>query len=160
MALTEGASDTDAVLRLLRAGGGRATATRRATIDVLLSAGDDEHLNAEEILHRVRRQVPDVAESTVYRTLASLEELGVITHLHLGHGPSTYHQAANSHQHLVCQTCGSIIDVPDTIFDDLAAHIDEGYGFIIDPRHFALQGTCRACRACRAAGHPGPEATP
>ncbi len=145
MALTDGASDTDAVLRLLRAGGGRATATRRATIDVLLSAGD-EHLNAEEILHRVRRQVPDVAESTVYRTLASLEELGVITHQHLGHGPSTYHQATNAHQHLVCQGCGSIIDVPDTVFDDLAARIYEGYGFTIDPRHFALGGRCRDCR--------------
>lgn len=156
MALTKGASDTDAVLRLLRAGGGRATATRRATIDVLLSAGD-EHLNAEEILHRVRRHVPDVAESTVYRTLASLEELGVITHQHLGHGPSTYHQTTNAHQHLVCGTCGSIVDVPDTVFDDLATQIDQGYGFAIDPRHFAVQGTCRSCRA---AGDPGPEATP
>jgi Fe2+ or Zn2+ uptake regulation protein len=152
VALTDGASDTDAVLRLLRAGGGRATATRRATIDVLLAAGD-EHLNAEEILHRVRRQVPDVAESTVYRTLASLEELGVITHQHLGHGPSTYHQATNAHQHLVCQSCGSIIDVPDTVFDDLAAQIDRDYDFAIDPRHFAVQGTCRDCRTT---GRPEP----
>lgn len=156
MALSEGASDTDAILRLLRAGGGRATATRRATIDVLLAAGD-EHLNAEEILHRVRRQVPDVAESTVYRTLSSLEELGVVTHQHLGHGPSTYHQATNAHQHLVCQSCGSIIDVPDTVFDDLATHIDQDYGFAIDPRHFALQGMCRDCRA---AGRLRPEGPP
>ncbi|MDQ6837505.1 MAG: transcriptional repressor [Actinomycetota bacterium] len=145
MTVSDGVSGTDAILRLLRASGGRATATRRSTIDVLLAAGD-EHLNAEEILQRVRRRVPDVAESTVYRTLASLEELGVVTHQHLGHGPSTYHQTTNAHQHLVCQTCGSIIDVPDTVFEDLATRIDGDYGFVIDPRHFALQGTCRECR--------------
>jgi Fur family ferric uptake transcriptional regulator len=154
VALTDGVSETDAVLRLLRAGGGRATATRRATIDILLAAGD-EHLNADEILRRVRLQVPDVAESTVYRTLGSLEELGVITHQHLGHGPSTYHQATNAHQHLVCGACGSIIDAPDTVFDDLAARIDRDYGFAIDPRHFALQGTCGDCRAAgRSAPSP------
>ncbi|MDQ6784971.1 MAG: transcriptional repressor [Actinomycetota bacterium] len=129
----------------MRAGGGRATTTRRATIDALLAAGD-EHLNAEEILRRVRLRVPDVAESTVYRTLGSLEDLGVITHQHLGHGPSTYHQATNAHQHLICQTCGTIIDVPDTVFDDLTTRIDDGYGFTLDARHFALQGTCRDCR--------------
>lgn len=145
MAEADEASNTDAILRLLRAGGGRATATRRVTIDVILAAGE-EHLTADEILGRVRRQAPDVAESTVYRTLGSLEELGVITHLHLGHGPSTYHPASNAHQHLVCHTCGSITDVPDTIFDDLAIHIDQGYGFAIDPRHFALQGTCATCQ--------------
>ncbi|MDQ2725684.1 MAG: transcriptional repressor [Actinomycetota bacterium] len=156
MALTGGTLDTDAILKMLRAGGGRATATRRVTIDIILAAGV-EHLNAEEILHRVRRQMPDVAESTVYRTLASLEDLGVITHLHLGHGPSTYHQADNAHQHLVCQVCGSITDVPDAVFDGVAAQIDEGYGFAIDPRHFALQGTCRDCRA---AGHPNHQTSP
>jgi len=140
------APDTDAILRLLRAGGGRATATRRVTIDVILAAGD-EHLNAEEILNRVRRHVPDVAESTVYRTLGSLEALGVITHQHLGHGPSTYHQSTNAHQHLVCQLCGSITDVPDTVFEDLAERIESTYGFAVDARHFALQGLCGPCRA-------------
>ena len=153
VAVTDQATDTDSILRLLRAGGGRATATRRATIDVILAAGDD-HLNAEEILTQVRRIAPDVAESTVYRTLSALEHLGVITHVHLGHGPSTYHQTTNSHQHLVCQSCGSIVDVPDATFDDLAGHIDEAYGFAIDPRHFALQGTCAECRAAEPAA-PG-----
>lgn len=138
--------DTDAILNLLRAGGGRATAARRATIDVILNAGE-EHLAAGEILRRVRHTVPDVAESTVYRTLASLEDLGVISHLHLANGASAYHPAGTRHQHLVCSRCGQVTDVPDTVFDELASVIDTFYGFSIDASHVALQGRCSACRA-------------
>jgi Fur family ferric uptake transcriptional regulator len=141
--------DTDAILDLLRAGGGRATASRRATIDVILAAGD-EHLAAGEILRRVRTTVPDVAESTVYRILASLEDLGVISHLHLANGASAYHPAGARHQHLVCRRCGAVTDVPDTVFDELATVIDAFYGFSIDASHVALQGHCSACRTAAA----------
>jgi Fur family ferric uptake transcriptional regulator len=147
------AQDTDAVLALLRAGGGRATATRRATIDVILAA-DAEHLSAEEIVARVRRATPDVAESTIYRTLAALEELGVVTHVHLGHGPSIYHAAGPAHQHLVCRVCGRVTEIPAAELDDLAARLQTSYGFAIEPLHFAIQGTCRPCR-----GGPGADRT-
>ena len=152
MAVSDVPRETDAILDLLRAGGGRATATRRATIDVILSAGD-EHLAAGEILRRVRTTVPDVAESTVYRTLASLEDLGVLSHLHLANGASAYHPAGERHQHVVCNRCGAVTDVPDTVFDELATVIDTFYGFSIDASHVALQGVCSACRA--AAGPAG-----
>lgn len=141
--------DTDAILDRLRAGGARITAARRATIDVILAAGE-EHLGAGEILRRVRQAVPDVAESTVYRTLASLEDLGVISHLHLANGASAYHPAGARHQHLVCSRCGQVTDVPDTVFDELATVIDTFYGFSVDASHVALQGRCSACRAAEA----------
>ncbi|MGH9094223.1 MAG: Fur family transcriptional regulator [Acidimicrobiales bacterium] len=144
------ARDTDAILALLRAAGGRATATRRATIDVILAAGG-EHLNAEEVVARVRQSTPDVAESTIYRTLGALEQLGVITHVHLGHGPSIYHSAEPAHQHLVCRVCGQITEIPAETLADLAARIEASYGFAIEPLHFAIQGTCSPCREGLAA---------
>lgn len=146
MATTDGAPDTDAILGMLRAGGGRATTTRRVTIDVILAAGR-EHLGAEDIVDRVRAQLPDVAESTIYRTLTTLEELDVVNHVHLGHGPSTYHLTRNRHQHLVCRTCGEVTEVPDAELSDLAERLDMAYGFAIEPHHFAIQGTCRRCRS-------------
>lgn len=130
---------------MLRAGGGRITATRRVTIDVILAAGE-EHLAAEDIVARVRHRLPDVAESTIYRTLTALEDLEVVTHVHLGHGPSTYHLSGNRHQHLVCRQCGEVTEVPDAELTDLALRLDEAYGFAIEPHHFAIQGTCRRCR--------------
>lgn len=131
---------------MLRARGGRVTATRRVTIDVLLAGGDHRHLSAEEVAGEVRQRLPDVAESTIYRTLTALEELGVVTHVHLGHGPSTFHLADQGHRHLVCQHCESVTEVPAYEFAALARRLDDAYGFAMSSEHFAIVGRCRNCR--------------
>jgi Fur family ferric uptake transcriptional regulator len=144
-----GADDSAAaerVVAMLRARGGRVTATRRATIDVLLAGGDHRHLSAEDVATEVRRRLPDVAESTIYRTLSALEELGVVTHVHLDHGPSTFHLSDQSHRHLVCRRCHGVTEVPSSEFAALSRHLDERYGFAMSTEHFAILGECRACR--------------
>jgi Fe2+ or Zn2+ uptake regulation protein len=136
------------ILGQLRSHGGRATAARRATITVLLEAPRN-HLSSEDIIREVRARQPEVAESTVYRALAALEDLGVVEHVHLGHGPSTYHLTGQAHQHLVCRQCGRVVEVPDSEFAELSERLSAGYGFEIDPRHFAILGRCRHCRSRR-----------
>jgi Fur family ferric uptake transcriptional regulator len=133
------------ILARLRASGGRVTATRRATVEVLLSSAD-RHLNAEEIVDAVRARLPDVAGSTIYRTLAALEDLAVISHVHLDHGPATFHVGERAHRHLVCRHCHAITEVPADLFADLAQDLDRRYGFSITGEHFALTGECLACR--------------
>jgi Fur family ferric uptake transcriptional regulator len=134
------------VVAMLRARGGRVTATRRATIDVLLAGGDHRHLNAEDVAAQVRRRLPDVAESTIYRTLTALEDLGVVTHVHLDHGPSTFHLTDQAHRHLVCRRCHAVTEVPSYEFVELSRRLDEVYGFAMSTEHFAIVGECRACR--------------
>jgi Fur family ferric uptake transcriptional regulator len=138
----------EAIIDKIRDRGGRATDARRATIGVLLNKGQT-HLSAEDIVSQVRLQHPDIAESTVYRNLTTLEALGVVEHVHLGHGPSTYHLTEDGHQHLLCERCGKVIEVPDDIFGPLAELLAGDYGFHIHPRHFALMGLCRQCQAKR-----------
>jgi Fur family ferric uptake transcriptional regulator len=135
----------DGILSRLRANGGRVTASRRATIEVLLG-GDHRHLSAEDVADEVRARLPDVAESTIYRTLTALEELGVVTHVHLGHGPSTFHLTDEAHRHLVCGGCQAVIEVPDAEFVELRRRLDDVYGFAMSGEHFAIIGECRACR--------------
>src|SRR6478735_2574656 len=72
-----------------------------------------EHPTAEQLTATVQSRFPDVAESTVYRFLDDLKQLGVIDHVHLGHGPAVYHFAEDTHHHLVCQRCHRVIEVPD-----------------------------------------------
>lgn len=138
------ATPTDRVLAQLRANGGRVTASRRATIEVLL--GDPRHLNAEDIAAAVRARLPDIAESTVYRTLAALEGLGVVAHVHLGHGPSTFHLTGQGHRHLVCQHCQSVTEIPKDELANLSHRLREAYGFTLSAEHFALVGECHSCR--------------
>jgi Fe2+ or Zn2+ uptake regulation protein len=144
------ADPVEAIIGKIRDRGGRATDARRATIRVLLNTGQS-HLSAEDIVSQVKLQHPDVAESTIYRNLATLEELGVVEHVHLGHGPSTYHLTEDGHQHLLCERCGKVIEVPEETFAPLAEQLATTYGFRIHPRHFAIMGLCRRCQGQRRA---------
>jgi Fur family ferric uptake transcriptional regulator len=147
--LTAGAANADDILAALRLSGGRVTTTRRATVETLL-ANADRHISAEEIVAAVRARHSDVAESTIYRTLATLEDLGVVAHLHVDHGPATFHLTDHEHRHLVCRFCHTIIETPADLYAGLGAELEQRYGFVVEDEHFALSGVCRACRDRRA----------
>jgi Fur family transcriptional regulator, ferric uptake regulator len=110
------------------------------------------HGTPDEILAEVRKTAGGVNASTIYRTLELLEELGLVTHAHLGHGAPTYHAAADSdHLHLVCRDCGSVLETDVAAAGSLLERLDADYGFETDVRHFAIFGRCRTCRdAARA----------
>ena len=132
------------VLALVRRHGGRATPARRLLLNALF--GSREHRSAEELAAEVHARAPDVHLSTIYRNLEELERLGVIDSTRLGGGPATYHLATASHGHLVCEVCGSMIEVPDEIFTDLVKVAEADYGFVINPHRFAVTGRCANCR--------------
>ena len=133
------------ILALLRAQGGRVTTPRRAILETFLGIGG--HGTAESLTARVQVNQPDVHESTVYRFLDELERLGVVDHVHLGHGPAVYHLASDAHHHLVCDRCGTVVEVPEEVFAGLRTSLQEGFGFSLHPRHFAVTGRCGACSA-------------
>lgn len=135
------AETVDEILDRVRRAGGRVTTARRLVIETLLAA--PEHVSADDIAASVQREHPEVHLSTVYRTLESLEELGIVRHTHVGHGAATYH-VGPLHQHLVCETCGAVVDVPAAALDGLASQLRDEYGFDLHVGHFALLGRCLA----------------
>lgn len=136
-------AQADPILALLRARGGRVTTCRRAILEAFLGAGG--HVTAEALTARVQAGQPDLHESTVYRFLDELERLGVVDHVHLGHGPAVYHLASDVHHHLVCDRCGAVVEVPEEVFAELRGRLQADFGFSLHPRHFAVTGRCRAC---------------
>jgi Fe2+ or Zn2+ uptake regulation protein len=133
----------DRILDRLRSSGGRMTTARRALVTAIVEA--DGHVTADDLAETVQRSHPDVHRSTIYRTLDALEELGVVDHVHLGHGRAVYHLMDDPHQHLVCERCGEVIEVPDELFQPLADELAGTYGFRLRPNHFAVLGRCAAC---------------
>ena len=103
--------------------------------------GASGHVTAEELAATIQEQHPEVHLSTVYRTLDSLEKLGIVGHTHVGHGPSVYHVGV-THQHLVCEECGAVIDVPADMLEGLRDTLHAQYGFELHIGHFALLGRC------------------
>ncbi len=115
-------------------------------LSVLLDEGR-RHVSAEEIAEAVHDRHPDVHLSTVYRTLEAFETIGVVTHVHLGHGRAIYHLTDELHHHAACESCGQVLQLPDSIFADVQATLQEMHGFQVDAHHFALVGRCEACVA-------------
>jgi Fur family transcriptional regulator, ferric uptake regulator len=136
----------DRVLAAVQANGGRRTPATRAVVGVLAQSGS--HPTVEDVVDDVRRQHPDVAESTIYRVLERLERLGLAEHVHIGHGPSVFHLIdARRHLHLLCDGCGQVIDVPDETVQALTDQLERAYDFELHLHHVALSGLCRQCRA-------------
>jgi Fur family ferric uptake transcriptional regulator len=125
----------------VRAAGLRMGAARRQVIEVLGAL--DGPVTAEDVAVRL----PDVHVSSVYRSLNVLEELGVVRHVHLAHGPARYEltDVADRVRHLACEQCGRDVVVPSALFDDLRTTIEREYGFVMDSGHFAIPGRCRDC---------------
>jgi Fur family ferric uptake transcriptional regulator len=129
---------------LIRSHGLRRTPQRQATLEAVADAAG--HATAEEIVKRVRRKLPAVSPSTVYRTLASLEEVGILCHAHLGHTASVYHVGtAGLHQHLVCERCGALKEVGDSLTSPFARALQKRFGFRANFTHFAVLGLCARC---------------
>jgi Fe2+ or Zn2+ uptake regulation protein len=131
------------VLTHLSSSGHRITTPRRHIVTALVGAGG--HLTAEEIAAAVQERDPSVHLATVYRTLEALERLGVVIHIHLGHGRAIYHLADSSHYHLYCQICGSVQEIPQAELDNLFEVVASSYGFKPSLGHFAIIGTCGRC---------------
>jgi len=138
----------------LRARGYRVTPQRQL---VLAAVTKLEHATPEEIWADVQQTASGVNISTIYRALELLEQLGLVTHTHLGHGAPSYHLAAEAkHVHLVCSRCGRITQIPPAAVGALVTALDEKYGFETDVGHLTVFGRCAACRAGSADGR-GPD---
>lgn len=136
-------AQVEEAIATLRSAGQRITRARRAVLDAIAEA--DEHLTAEGIRAAVARRDPDLHMATIYRTLDRLRELGIVEHTHLQHGPAVFHLAVEAHDHLVCDACGVVIDVPRSTFAPLHRQLLKQHGFRVGSLHFAVNGTCAAC---------------
>lgn len=169
-AAVDAVDEVEQLLGILRAHGERVTPARRAVIGVLAETA--EHLSADDIALRVeQRQPADAAGSggkggrkrsgahrtTVYRALETLHELGIVRHVHLGHGATTYHLAdplhADPHLHAQCGRCGRIEDVSPTLLEQARETLAAERGFALLPTHAALLGLCADCAPGRPHVH-------
>src|SRR6266700_7906295 len=118
------------VLDRLAARGMRRTSARQAILEAFFAA--ETHVTAEDIAAEVHRRFPSVDVSTVYRTLDTLEQLGIIDHTHLAHGPAIFHLADDDHQHLVCESCGRVEEVAAEKLEPFLEALRTEFDFDVD----------------------------
>ncbi|ORW08572.1 Fur family transcriptional regulator [Mycobacterium kyorinense] len=141
---------TERIGELLRAHGLRRMASRIAVLAVLEPVHG--HLSVAEIDQRLRdclpagEPPPDLA--TIYRTVTTLVEQGVLHALTLESGVTTYGLATDPHHHAVCTRCGAIIEVPAQQLTSALEHAMAGSSFTLSERAgLTLHGLCPQCQA-------------
>ena len=144
MSLSGSTLQVQAVRNELRARGLRWTPQRRAILEVLGSSAG--HVTATDLLERCRAVDPDVNASTVYRTLDTLEELGLVVHSHGSDGREEYHVVPEAeHAHLFCETCGNTWELGASELTALTDSLRRTRRFRPAVSHLTISGTCASC---------------
>jgi Fur family ferric uptake transcriptional regulator len=134
---------TDELTTRLRRRGLRVTPQREQVYAAVRRLG---HGTPDELAEAV----DGVDLATIYRTLDVLEEVGLVKHAHFGHGAPSYRPADDDHVHVVCHTCGAVIDSEPALVDELARRLSDDHGFELDRAHFTVFGRCARCHAAAA----------
>ena len=137
-----------------RGGGYRLTISRQAIIDILTKTSS--HLSAEDIYMAVHKIYPNVGLTTVYRTLELFVEMGLIFRFDFGDGRARYEldegpKGDRHHHHLVCTSCGRVIDYTDFIDDEIELlnqtekGLSKKFNFKITNHLIQFYGLCNKC---------------
>jgi Fe2+ or Zn2+ uptake regulation protein len=147
------AQDVDEAVGALRARGLRVSAARRLVLEALFNAG--EPVSADRIAGGLEGRVPRSDLASVYRNLETLEELGLVRHFHLGHGPGMYALGAEGdREYLVCQSCRHVHAAEPAELDDVRDLVRTRFALAPRFSHFPMVGLCRECRGGLGGGDP------
>ena len=139
------AKTVEAAVAALRERELRVSAARRLVLEALYGA--EGPLSAERIAEGLEGRLPRSDLASVYRNLETLEEVGLVRHVHLGHGPGLYALAAPEHEYLVCESCHAVRTVAKAELDEIRAQVRDRFGFEARFTHFPLVGLCPDCIA-------------
>ena len=122
------------------------TKERKAVLqEIFLQQG---HLEAEDLLHSLRRKKKRASRATIYRTLELLVDSGMVRKVDFGHGHSHYEHVLGHthHEHMICLKCGKVIEFSDKKIDRSLKKLCENSGFEQTSHCFQIFGYCKDCR--------------
>lgn len=138
----------DAFKKLLKNNGLKFTIQREVILETLYNS--HEHLTPEKLHHQIQDIHPELNTgiATVYRTLALLEESGLVTFLSFGSQGKKYELGAkHHHDHLICTECGSISEFVDEEIEKRQEKIAHELGFKIEDHSMQIYGICKTCQS-------------
>lgn len=141
-------NDTKDFNRILKEKGYKFTNQRQHVFEVV-TENDGKHLNSQEIYELVRLKFPEIGVATVYRTLALLEEMGLIYGVDFEDGFRRYEIAKDHeehrHHHLICLECGAIREVQEDLLGTIEEAIYKKNNFMVINHRVKFYGYCEKC---------------
>jgi Fur family ferric uptake transcriptional regulator len=127
-----------------------ASKARDAIVAIFLET--KEHIDLHSLYVLARKRHPSVGFATVYRTMKLLEEAGVAHARHFGDAKETLYEIAagrSHHDHLICESCGRIVEFVSPEVERLQDQIAARHGFELSRHRHELYGRCSLCRGAQ-----------
>jgi Fur family ferric uptake transcriptional regulator len=135
------APDLETAMEAIRDSGLRVSAARRMVMETLFEA--EEPVSAEQLVEMLGGR-SDAA--SVYRILEALERVGLVRHVHLGHGPGLYARIGlGEREYLICDVCGAHRALAPEELDGVREQIRTDFGHEARFTHFPIGGLCADC---------------
>ncbi len=124
----------------------RDTAPRRAILEAFSTLTG--HVPLVDLVRAVHALDDSVGQSTIYRNLRLLIEQGQVVERHFEGRATCYERVrrAEHHDHLICSSCGAIVEFMDPKIEELQAEVAARHGFEVRSHLHELYGVCRTCR--------------
>ena len=105
------------------------------------------HVDAENLYESVRKKGYNIGLATIYRTLNLLKDAGLVEQNSFTDGRTFFEVSdpGNHHDHLVCTTCGKIVEFENKEIEDLQEMVAKEKGFILTSHRLDLYGKCLSC---------------
>jgi len=121
----------------------RQSKQRNRILELLRSTAS--HPTADWLYEQLKKEFPRLSLGTVYRNLSTLIDQGLVKKIHFGSTFDRFEANIQPHYHLICESCGNILDFEMPIYDDLNQQAKQLTNF--DIRHHKLEffGMCEDC---------------
>lgn len=126
-----------------RKAGLRVTQQRLEIYRELIKATD--HPSAEALHQRLRLKLLTISLDTVYRNLAILANHGLINKVETSESLARFEASQIPHHHLICRTCGEIMDFRWSLIDEAALPDEIRDWGMIEHKNIVAYGVCRRC---------------
>jgi Fur family peroxide stress response transcriptional regulator len=107
------------------------------------------HPTPEEVYGQVKRRVPAISLTTVYKNIHLFVERGLLKQLSMHHGSLRVELNNHRHHHMVCSQCKSITDIEEKDLGVLPVLQDLPGGFQVERYSMNVIGICAACQKTR-----------
>lgn len=135
---------TDAGARALRDAGLRSTRQRLLLLERLRDR--DDAVTAQDLHAELRGEGERVGLTTVYRTLTSLAEAGLLDTFSRDAEQAFRLCSDSHHHHLVCDTCHRVVEVEADLVEEWVGRVGERHDFAVHAHRVEVHGLCTDCR--------------
>lgn len=130
---------------LLRGAGLRVT---RPRVAVLAAVYGSPHADTDSIIRIARTDLGEVSTQAVYDVLRALTAAGLVRRIEPAGSVARYEaRVGDNHHHLVCRSCGEIVDVDCPVGETPCLTASDDHGYAIDEAEVVYWGLCPVCSA-------------